>query len=196
MADLVPLFLTIHILTAIGAFGPTFAFPLIARMAAGEPQHGLFALHLTEKIETRMTIPLALTMPISGGLLVWAESIDLASAQWLIAAIVLYVVAIAYAILFQMRALNRMIELATGMVAGMAAPAAATPATGPVLAEGPGAALALDAAAPMAAERTGRLGLDPAAEMKMLGDRVARGGIFLTVLIVIIVSLMAGKPAI
>jgi uncharacterized membrane protein len=191
MSQLVPVFLTIHVLTAIVAFGPTFAFPLIARMAANEPQHGLFALHLTEKIETRMTLPLALTMPISGGLLVWSEGIDLADAHWLIAAILLYVIAIGYAFVFQMRTLNRMIEIATGMAARMA-PA---PAGAPVLAEGPGAALAVDAALPAAA-RTGGPKLEPAAEMKMLGNRVARGGIFLTVLIILIVSLMAGKPAI
>ena len=34
------------------------------------------------------------------------------------------------------------------------------------------------------------------AEMKSLGARAARGGIFLTILVVLIVSLMAGKPAI
>ena len=58
------------------------------------------------------------------------------------------------------------------------------------LAEGPGAALA------MPVERTGGPKMDPAAEMKMLGARVARSGILLTVLIFVIVSLMAGKPAI
>jgi hypothetical protein len=36
MANLTPVFLTVHIVTAIGAFGPSFAFPLMARMAARE----------------------------------------------------------------------------------------------------------------------------------------------------------------
>jgi uncharacterized membrane protein len=179
MSELTPVFLTIHILTAIVAFGPTFIFALIARMAAQEPQHGLFALHLTEKIERRVTIPLALTMPVSGGLLVWAEGIDLGSTHWLLTAIVLYAVAITYSILIQMRTLDRMIELATGMAAAR-----------PALTAGPGAALALPA------ERSAAGAADPAAEMAALGARAARGGIFLAILIVTIVSLMAGKPTI
>jgi len=197
MTDLVPILLTIHILTAIVAFGPTFAFPLMAGMAAREPQHGLFVLHLTDKIEKRMTIPLALTMPISGGLLVWAEGIQIESAQWLMAAIALYLVAITYSLAVQVRTLDRMIELAEGMAAAQASPtrapsAAATPGTAPALAfaAGPGAALAtpetLRAGGAMAAP----------AEMARLGARVRNGGVFLAVLIFLIVSLMAGKPAI
>jgi uncharacterized membrane protein len=179
MAQLTPIFLTIHILTAIAAFGPVFVFPVIARMAAQEPQHGLFALRLTDKIEKRLTIPLALTMPISGGLLVWSEGIDLAAAHWLLTAIALYVVAISFAIFIQVRTVDRMIELATGMAAARS-----------VLAAGPGAALAI----PL--ERTGAPNGDPAAEMAILASRAARGGILLTILVVTIVSLMAGKPTI
>lgn len=179
MAQLVPVFLTLHILTAIAAFGPVFVFPLIARMAAQEPQHGLFALRLTEKIEKRLTIPLALTMPISGGLLVWSEGIDMAAAHWLLTAIVLYVVAIFFAILIQVRTVDRMIELATGMAAARS-----------VLAAGPGAALAMPVA------RTGGPNGYPATEMAVLASRAARAGIFLMILVVAIVSLMAGKPTI
>jgi hypothetical protein len=58
------------------------------------------------------------------------------------------------------------------------------------MAAGPGAALATAATLRVAGEP------DPAAEMKSLGARAARGGIFLTILVVLIVSLMAGKPAI
>jgi hypothetical protein len=179
MSQLVPIFLTIHILTAIAAFGPIFIFPLIARMAAAEPQHGLFALRLTDKIEKRVTIPLALTMPVSGGLLVWSEGINLSGAHWLLTAIALYMVAVSFAVLIQVRTVDRMIELATELAAGR-----------PALAAGPGAALAT-AATMRAAGRP-----DPAAEMASLGARAARGGILLTILVVLIVSLMAGKPAI
>ena len=179
MPSLVPLFLTIHVLTAIAAFGPVFVFPIIARMAAAEPQHGLFALRLTDTIEKRLTIPLALTMPVSGGLLVWSEGITLSNAHWLLTAIVLYVVAISFAILIQVRTVDRMIELATQLAAGR-----------PAMAAGPGAALATAATLRVAGEP------DPAAEMKSLGARAARGGIFLTILVVLIVSLMAGKPTI
>ena len=178
MPELVPLFLTIHILTAIVAFGPTFIFSIIARMAAQEPQHGLFALRLTDRIERIVVIPAALLMPVSGLLLVWSEGIDLAATHWLVLAIGLYIVTITFAILIQLRTIDRMVELATGMAAG------------PVLAAGPGAALAT------ASDRNLRGAANPAAEMAALGSRARNGGIFLLVMVVVIVSLMAGKPTI
>jgi hypothetical protein len=198
VSDLTGLFLTIHVLTAIVAFGPTFAFPLMARMAAAQPQHGAFVLRLTHVIMKRITIPLALTMPVSGGLLVWSEDLQLADAHWLVLAIGLYLVAIVYAMAVQVRTLTRMIEIAEGMAAARgAAPSASAsesesgrqgnprhalaPGPGAALAAGPGTALAVSSGA---------------AEMARLGARVRNGGILLAVLIVLIVSLMAGKPAI
>ena len=200
MADLVPLFLTIHILTAIVAFGPTFAFPLIASMSAKEPQYGLFALRLTETIEKRVTIPLALTLPISGGLLVWSEGLTFQDSHWLVLAVALYIFAMAYAIVVQVRTLERMIEIAQTMASASGAPASAPassagragvaspPALGPALAAGPGAALAT-----ATTMESGRAALG--AEMQRLGARVRNGGILLTILIFVIVSLMAGKPS-
>jgi hypothetical protein len=161
VSDFASLFLTIHILTAIVAFGPNFALPLIARMAAQEPQHGLFAIRLTDRIERRLVLPLALTMPVSGGLLVWAESIDLAQTHWLLLAIGLYVVVVAFAIGVQLRTIGRMIEVGSRMAAG-----------------GPGQ----DAG--------------PRVEMAALGVRARNGGFFLMLMVVVIVSLMAGKPGI
>jgi Predicted integral membrane protein (DUF2269) len=178
MHQLVPLFLTIHILTAIVAFGPTFVFGVIAAMAAQEPQHGLFALRLTERIERRVVIPAALTMPISGGLLVWSEELNLASSHWLLVAIGLYVVAIAFAVGIQLRTIERMIEVAGRMVGA-----------GPALAAGPGAALARLETAARGYEA-------PVDELAALAIRARNGGLFLLVLVVVIVSLMAGKPTI
>ena len=181
-----PLFLTIHILTAIGAFGPSFIFPVIARMAARDPQSGLFALRLTDRIEKRVVIPGALTMPISGGLLVWSEGINLLGTHWLLLAIALYIVAISYSIAIQMSTIDRMIEVAGAMAGGRG-----------VLADGPGAALArpVSDASAVAAESVERPRYaGPGAEMAALGARARKGGVLLTILIVLIVSLMAGKP--
>jgi uncharacterized membrane protein len=179
--QLVPVFLTIHIVTAIAAFGPNFVFPLLAAMSAREPQHGLFALHLTDRIVRRLVIPAALTMPISGGLLVWSENINLASAHWLVLAICLYLVAMTYAIGVQLRTVDRMIVIATQLVAG-----------GPAFADGPGAALARPETAASALSRYA----SPVAELAALGARARNGGIFLILMVVVIVSLMAGKPTI
>jgi len=191
MSQLTPILLPIHILTAIVAFGPGFVMPLIARMAAQEPQHGLFALRLTDRMERRVVIPAALTMPISGGLLAWSEGIDPSRAHWLLTAIVLYVVAIAYAILVQMPTIDRMIAIGSRMAAA-----------GPVLAAGPGAALARPiagaASAGAVALETARASryASPGAEMAALGVRARNGGFLLMALVIVIVSLMAGKPAI
>ena len=195
MSNLVPILLPIHVVTAIVAFGPNFAMPIIARMAAQEPQHGLFALRLTERLERRLVIPLALTMPISGGALALAEGIDPLVTHWLGAAILLYIVAMTYAIGVQVRVVERMIEIAGHMAA-----------SGPVLAAGPGAALATaqtlgyGAADPgavpqVATARTSKYA-NPGQEMAALGVRARNGGFFLMAMVVIIVSLMAGKPAI
>ena len=191
MSQLTPILLPIHILTAIVAFGPGFVMPLIARMAAQEPQHGLFALRLTDRMERRVVIPAALTMPISGGLLAWSEGIDPSRVHWLLTAIVLYVVAIAYAILVQMPTIDRMIAIGSRMAAA-----------GPVLAAGPGAALARPIAGAASAEavalETARASryASPGAEMAALGVRARNGGFLLMALVIVIVSLMAGKPAI
>jgi Predicted integral membrane protein (DUF2269) len=188
VSNLVPILLPIHVLTAIVAFGPNFAMPIIARMAAQEPQHGLFALRLTDRIERRLVLPLALTMPISGGLLALAEGINPLVSHWLLIAIVLYVAAMTYALAVQVRTVDRMIEIASHL-----APA------GAAFAAGPGAALARpETIAPAAAAATTaavapRLA-SPMAEMAALGVRARNGGFFLMAMVFIIVSLMAGKP--
>lgn len=183
MSQLVPILLPIHILTAIVAFGPNFILPLVAGMAAQEPQHGLFALRLTDRIERRVVIPLALTMPISGGLLVWSEGLNLASSHWLVLAIGLYLVAMTFAIGVQLRVVDRMMEIAGHMAAA-----------GPMLAAGPGAELARPAV--LASSDKSTRYASPAAELAALGARARNGGIFLMLMVVVIVSLMAGKPAI
>lgn len=184
MSQLTPVFLTIHILTAIVAFGPSFAFPLISRMAAQQPQHGLFAVQLTHLIERRIILPAAITMPISGLLLVWSEGINLLATHWLLLAIALFIVAIGFSVLIQLPTIERMIEVLGAMTSGGAAFAA-----------GPGAALARPASAGAAGATIAREGAtDPRLEMARLGARAQAGGITLTLLVVVIVALMASKP--
>jgi uncharacterized membrane protein len=205
MSQLAPAFLTIHILTAIVAFGPSFAFPLISGLAAKEPQHGSFALRLIDLTERRMILPLALTMPVSGLLLVWSEGIDLLGTHWLLAAIVLYAAAIVFAFAVQLQTIDRMLELAHGMASGAGAAAGAAPARAAggstsislgggtilpanlVLGAGPGAQLATPPAG-------GPPAGSPGAQMAALGVRARNGGIFLSLLVVAIVALMASRP--
>ena len=203
MTQFAPIFLTIHILTAIVAFGPSFAFPLISSFAAKEPQHGLFAIRLIDLMERRMILPAALTMPVSGALLVWSEGIDLLGTHWLLAAITLYAVAITFAFAVQLRTVDRMIEVAGRMALGRAAANAAPEGAALsgdrvlgrrgampanlVMNAGPGAQLATPSAG-------GPPPGSPAAEMAALGVRARNGGMFLSLLVVVIVTLMASKP--
>jgi hypothetical protein len=176
MSQAGPAFLTINIVTAIVAFGPSLAFPLVYRIAAAEPAHRLLA-HLVHAIQSRIVGPAALTMAMSAGLLVWADGIDLLAAHWLILATAFYVSAIGFSVLIQVPAVARMVDVLESM-----APA-------PALSAGPGAALALTAA-----EVHSEPEEDPRLELARLGARAQAGGIVLTVMIVSIVALVVVEP--
>ena len=47
------LFLFLHILSAIVAFGPTFVFPIIGAMSSKEPAHGNFGVRINEIVTDR-----------------------------------------------------------------------------------------------------------------------------------------------
>ena len=113
IASFVPLFLFLHIGGAIIAFGPTFALPLVGAMSAKEPQHANFATRATGVISQRRIIPFALSMAVTGGLLIWATGRNLTSTTnlWLDVAIVIYVVAVGYALMVQGPAGRKMVEL-------------------------------------------------------------------------------------
>ena len=122
------LFLFLHILTAIVAFGPTFAFPLIGRMGAAEPQHGNFSTRVSEAIERRITIPAALTMPVTGVAMIITAGIDWQQ-LWLIVAVAIYALAVTFAVTVQTRWIERVIHLtsAAPMPAGPGAQLAGPP---------------------------------------------------------------------
>ena len=100
MTPLLGVLLFIHVITAIVAFGPTFAFPIIGSMGAKDPQHSAFAVEVTEAVEKRMVLPMALTMPITGLAMMYVAGIS-PFEPWLAIAIVLYVIAIVYVIAVQ-----------------------------------------------------------------------------------------------
>ena len=68
------LLLLLHVLGAIIVFGPTFAFPIIASQAQKSPQNGHFAAVVIDLIERRIVIPGAIIQGITGiGLILVAE---------------------------------------------------------------------------------------------------------------------------
>ncbi len=160
------LFLFLHVLGAIAVFGPTFAFPVIVSQAQKTPQHGPFAAAITEFIERRIVIPGAIVQGITGVALILILGADLTSPsyRWLIAGIVLYAIAILFAIFVQAKNAEKMVHLTSG-----------GPPPGPPPAGAPAG---------------------PPPEIVEMGKKLQRGGMFVTVLIVLIVFLMVVKPGI
>ena len=110
---LFPYILFAHVIGAIAAFGPVFAFPIIGAMGGLEPQHGNFATRVSATISDKLVVPLAILQGVTGVLLIVISGRDLMdpSSRWLILGIVLYAVAIGYALFIQKRHVRRIIEL-------------------------------------------------------------------------------------
>jgi hypothetical protein len=162
--SLFPWFLFAHILGAIVAFGPSFAMPIIGGMGGKEPPHGNFGLRVMLAISQQRIIPLAILQGITGIGLIIAGNVDLLAARWLLVGIVLYAVALWYAMGVQTPTVKLLIE----MTAGGPPPAGAAPAAGAP--SGPPPAL-------LAAVK-----------------KAQRGGLILAGLVTAIVFLMVLKP--
>lgn len=111
------LFLFLHVMGAIAVFGPTFIFPIIASHAQRAPQHSSFAAALSEYIERRLVIPGAIVQGITGVGLIIILGLDLtaSTSRWLIGGIVLYAIAISFAIFVQAPAAEKMVHLTAAM---------------------------------------------------------------------------------
>src|SRR5256714_8209572 len=113
MQWLFPWLLFLHVLAAIVAFGPVFAFPLIGAMGGREPQHTNFSTRVALTLTERVAIPVGLTMPVTGAAIIVVAGINLAAPnyRWLGAAIVIYIVVVGFAIFVQRPAVRRLVEL-------------------------------------------------------------------------------------
>ncbi len=137
-------FLFLHVMGAIAVFGPTFVFPIIASQVQKSPQNGPFAAVLAEFIERRLVIPGAIVQGITGVGLILILGADLMSStyRWLVSGIILYLIAIIFAITVQAKNAEKMVELTSHMPPGpppAGAPAGPPPeivATGKKLARG------------------------------------------------------------
>lgn len=112
--DLTPLFpwvLFLHVMGAILAFGPTFAFSIIGAMGAQEPQYANFATRVSARIGDRLVAPLAIFQGVTGVALILISGRDLMGSRWLLVAIVLYAIALGYSLFVQRRDVRRIIEL-------------------------------------------------------------------------------------
>ncbi|OGO55594.1 MAG: hypothetical protein A2Z32_04285 [Chloroflexi bacterium RBG_16_69_14] len=129
MASWIPYLLFLHVMGAILAFGPTFAYSIMGAMAGREPQHANFSARQTEAIGNKLVYPMAIFQGITGVLLILATSIDLRAATWLGIGIVLYAIALTYGLTVQRHALLHLIELSSTPPAPGTAPSPEIPAT-------------------------------------------------------------------
>jgi uncharacterized membrane protein len=120
----IAIFLFLHVMGAIIAFGPTFAtFPIVGQMAGKEPQHANFAARLNGRIFQVRVMPLAIFQGITGLVLIFLTGFNPFSQLWLGLGIVLYLVALTYALAVQAPTGRRIAELtATPPLPGASGP--------------------------------------------------------------------------
>ncbi len=112
MSIWIAVFLFLHVIGAIIAFGPTFStFPVIGAMAGKEPQHANFAARVNGRIFQVRVLPLAIFQGVTGLVLIFLTGINPFSQLWLGLGIVLYLIAISYALLVQAPTGRRIAEL-------------------------------------------------------------------------------------
>lgn len=111
--DLVPLLLFLHVLAAIVAIGPNFAYSTIRAMGRQEPQHANFGLRVSHLISARLVYPVGLVIPATGVSMIVLLGLDLTSRSswWLDVAIVIYASVYLYSFFVQRRIIERIIEL-------------------------------------------------------------------------------------
>ncbi len=106
------LWLFLHILGAIAAFGFGFYAPVFGMAAAREPQHGNWYMRASKRVSNVVIVPVAISMFITGTLLV-IETGGMRRFEelWLAVALVLYVISLLIVFLLQRPALNKVIAL-------------------------------------------------------------------------------------
>jgi hypothetical protein len=92
------IWLFLHILGAVIAFGPIFVFPIVGTLVASMPQHMPFAAELNHRIEMRLVLPVALSMFVTGVGLIWTSNINVFQTPFLLVGISLYLLALAIAL--------------------------------------------------------------------------------------------------
>jgi predicted integral membrane protein DUF2269 len=113
--------LTLHVFSAIAAFGSSFAFPFIGQLAQKEGAPVKWFLELMHLIESKWLMPFALTVqPGTGaGLIIishgthnpfdWSKP---HSSLWLFIALVLYTTAMAFSVFVQIPRVGKALKMA------------------------------------------------------------------------------------
>jgi hypothetical protein len=111
--SLVPWLLFVHVLAAIVAIGPNFAYSTIRAMGGKEPQFANFGTRVSHAISARLVYPVGLVIPATGVAMILILGLDLTSRSfwWLDVAIVGYAAVYLYSFFVQRPIVERIIEL-------------------------------------------------------------------------------------
>ena len=112
-ARLFPWLLFLHVLAALVAIGPNFAYATIRGMGRREPQHANFATRVSHEISARLVYPVGLVIPITGVAMILVVGIDLTARAfwWLDVAIAIYAGVYLYSFFVQRKVVERIIGL-------------------------------------------------------------------------------------
>jgi uncharacterized membrane protein len=110
--DMFELWLFLHVLGAIAAFGFGFYAPFYGKASADEPQHANWFLRSTKRVSDVILTPVGISMAVTGTLLVMERG-GMARFQelWLSVAVLLYVIALLIVFLVQRPTVNKVIAL-------------------------------------------------------------------------------------
>ena len=111
LTGLVPYLLFLHVMGAILGFGPTFAYSIMGAMSGREPQHANFSARQIAAIGNKLVYPLVILQGVTGVILIIAAGMKVQNQPWLLAGILLYIVALTYALTVQRNALHHLVEL-------------------------------------------------------------------------------------
>ncbi len=108
--ELFPLWLFLHVLGAVVAFGFGFTAPVIARQAMADPQHIGFWLRASKRVGDTILLPATLSMFVTGILLVLSRMSGIERQAWMVISLVLYFVALGLVFAVQRPTLRRLIS--------------------------------------------------------------------------------------
>ena len=149
--------LFLHVLSAIVAFGPTFVFGPLAGMIRANPQHAVFGAKVSNMIETKIVMPAAALVPLFGAALIFSRRLEFWKSTWLLIAAGVYTINYAFAFFVQRPTGHKIVEKVEALAAGTGGP-------------------------------------ETIQELEGLGKKAMRGGIFLLVLFLVVLSMMIFKP--
>ena len=103
--------LTVHALCAIVGIGPTFAFAFLGIVSEKNPASARAIQQGVLLISTRLVIPLALLLGLSGVFLMTNQHINLSKNPWLGAGIILYLLVLGVSLFYQVPQERKIIAL-------------------------------------------------------------------------------------